>query len=92
MRLTKVLLQRGYQFKFFKRYVEQEMLRDHLRSKFLPIAGWKEVGRKRNWYFDENRPWTEPFKQNNLPGRRGKRPIMVEPIKEWKIFKGDRVR
>jgi large subunit ribosomal protein L24 len=52
--------------------------------------GWKELGRKKpwEWHYDENRPWTDEFRRNNLPHVKHPK-IYVEPIKEWKMFKGD---
>jgi len=45
--------------------------------------------KRRNFRFTTNRPWTDAFKkQNQGPVR----PIVfVEPIRDWNIFKGDRV-
>jgi len=84
MRLTTAFLSR-----YFKRYIERELTHDTLRRQWHPLMGWKEVVNK-NWNYDEHRPWTAAFKQNNRPGERPKK-IFVEPIKDWKIFKGDRV-
>jgi len=84
MRLTAVSLAR-----YFKRYVERELTHDNLRRQWHPLNGWKESVRK-SWNYDEHRPWTSAFKQANRPGERPKK-VFVEPIKEWKIFKGDRV-
>jgi len=87
MRLGRVLFS---EFRYFKRYAERVMLHNHMRATWKPIAGWKFVGRKQQWYYDENRPWTAAFANNNRPGM-GKRPVPVPPIKEWQFFKGDRV-
>ena len=86
MRLTRIL---SSEFKYFQRYVEREMNKDWLRRTWDPIAGWKEV-KKRNWYYGEHRPWTDDFKRDNAPGSKKAMPI-VQEIKEWKFFKGDRV-
>ncbi|XP_054277721.1 probable 39S ribosomal protein L24, mitochondrial [Macrosteles quadrilineatus] len=46
---------------------------------------------KRNdYYIAEHRPWTEEYRLDNQIGRPQKK-LWVEPIKDWKIFKGDLV-
>lgn len=84
MRLTQVLLAR-----YFRNYVERELTHETLRRQWKPIIGWKEHVRK-DWDYGEHRPWTQAFKDANKPNTRLQR-IFVEPIKEWHIFKGDRV-
>ena len=84
MRLTTIQLSR-----YFKRYIERELTHSHLRRTWNPINGWKEIVQK-EWNYDEHRPWTDEFKKNNMPGTHVKR-IYVEPIKQWNMFKGDRV-
>ena len=87
MRLTQYLLK--YEFKFFKRFVDHEMNKDWTRRQWDRIGGWKTI-KKKYWYFGEHRPWTEEFKRENGPFSY-KRTPMVQPIKDWSIFKGDRV-
>jgi len=84
MRLTQVLLMR-----YFRRYIERELTHENLRRQWKPIVGWKEVIRKQ-WEYGEDRPWTTAFKNRNKPNTRPRR-IFVEPVKEYNIFKGDRV-
>jgi len=84
MRLTVACAMR-----YFKRYVERELTHETLRRQWRPMLGWKELVKK-TWTYGEHRPWTTGFKQDNLPNARPKK-IYVEPIKNWKIFKGDRV-
>jgi len=84
MRLTRVLLAR-----YFRNYIERELTHETLRRQWKPIVGWKEHIRK-NWEYGEHRPWTQAFKDANKPCTWPRR-IFVEPIKEWHIFKGDRV-
>jgi len=84
MRLTVACTMR-----YFKRYIERELTHDTLRRQWKPILGWKELVKK-TWTYEEHRPWTQAFKQDNLPNERPKR-LYVEPIKDWAIFKGDRV-
>lgn len=56
--------------------------------KWRPVRGWIWKDRRGPWKYTENRPWTDAAKQDQL----NKYPeILVEPIKEWLWFKGDRV-
>jgi len=84
MRLTRVLLSR-----YFRRYIERELTHENLRRQWKPISGWKEHVKK-SWEYGEHRPWTSAFKEANKPGTVA-RQIYVEPVKEYNIFKGDRV-
>ncbi|GAB6018986.1 39S ribosomal protein L24, mitochondrial [Chamberlinius hualienensis] len=45
---------------------------------------------KTDFNFDLERPWTEGFKHNNRPWMRAKQ-TLVEPIRDWPVFRGDRV-
>jgi len=46
--------------------------------------------KKKKYHFSEHRPWSMPFgTQNNFGDLKPK--VFLEPIKEWSIFKGDRV-
>lgn len=49
----------------------------------------KTVKRKK-FRFTSNRPWTAQFKMQNMPGQLRKK-VFVEPIRDWTIFRGDRV-
>ena len=84
MRLTVVALSR-----YFKRYIDRELTHDTLRRQWKPLIGWKDLTRK-TWVYGEHRPWTGEFKRANQACDRPQR-IFVEPIKDWSIFKGDRV-
>jgi large subunit ribosomal protein L24 len=79
----------AYSMRYLRRYIERELTHEHLRRQWHPLLGWKEMVKK-NWEYSEHRPWTAGFKQANPPCARPKQ-IYVEPIKEWKVFKGDRV-
>lgn len=76
--------------RYFRRYIERELTHEHLRRQWKPIIGWKEFEVRKKWEYDEHRPWTSAFKNAHMPGARV-RHVFVEPIKEWHIFKGDRV-
>jgi large subunit ribosomal protein L24 len=75
---------------YFKRYIER-VLREGRRSEyFKPFVGWIKR-RADKLQYSEHRPWTEEFKKDQFP--MNKRPkVYLEPISEWKIFKGDRVQ
>ena len=90
MRLTQLVC-RKYQFRFWKRYIDRCLYQDNSAEVWRPIVGWK-ITRKHpsSFYYDENRPWTDAFQTNNKPGTYMPT-VLVEPIKEWTIFKGDRV-
>lgn len=88
MRLTQTLLK--YEFRYFKRFVEDRMNDGIIRRVFNPVYGWKDLNKKTSWYYDEHRPWTDQFKNDNKPGQM-KKPVPIQPIKEWMVFKGDRV-
>ena len=75
--------------RYFRRYIER-VTNVNIRRTWNPLTGWKEVGRKK-WNYGEHRPWTEQFKNENLP-HKPYIDIPVEPIKNWNIFVGDRVR
>lgn len=46
--------------------------------------------KKKKFHFSEHRPWTFPFSsENGISTIKPK--VFLEPIKEWSVFKGDRV-
>ncbi|GAB1605198.1 probable 39S ribosomal protein L24, mitochondrial [Argonauta hians] len=86
MRLTRCLL--GY----FKRYVDHEISTTKGRSVYKHVYGWKRIQfDKRPWAYGEDRPWTDAAKNMNLTNEGNKHRVLVEPIKDWIIFRGDRV-
>eukprot|EP00057_Strongylocentrotus_purpuratus_P033403 XP_791294.3 PREDICTED: 39S ribosomal protein L24, mitochondrial [Strongylocentrotus purpuratus] len=53
------------------------------------VPAWKKANR--HYRYTMSRPWTIQAQVQNLPGI--DRPkVQVEPVKEWKIFKGDLVQ
>ncbi|KAJ9580578.1 hypothetical protein L9F63_024245, partial [Diploptera punctata] len=54
------------------------------------IQYFKKEVKRRKYHFSEHRPWTAEFKEENAPRKQMKK-VFLEPIREWKIFKGDRV-
>ncbi len=46
--------------------------------------------KKKRLYYNEYRPWEAGFKEANRYGTKNP-PLLVEPIKRWNVFVGDRV-
>ena len=93
MRLSLYLLARrsaASNFQYWNRYVDQRMQRFTRRREWHPLVGWQEKQRE-NWFYNEMKPWTDDFMMENL--QREDKPIVPigKPIKEWKMFVGDRV-
>lgn len=70
---------------YIKRAMEQVYWRTPRRIQYL-----NRVVKKKKYYFSVHRPWTGEFQDENAPGTM-RRKIFVEPVREWKFFKGDRV-
>jgi hypothetical protein len=85
MRLTVITLN------YFKKYVQREIAKATGVRVYKPLQGWRDV-RKKDWYYDENRPWTDAAKAANSPMKRHAK-YLLEPVAEekWSFFKGDRV-
>ena len=47
---------------------------------------WEKINR--HFRYGMSRPWTIQSQVANMPGRDRKK-VQVEPIKDWKFFKGD---
>ena len=45
-----------------------------------------KVFKRKLFYFDEHRPWTQDFQDNNRPGTYKQR-VLVKPVKDWSFFK-----
>ncbi|KFM80714.1 putative 39S ribosomal protein L24, mitochondrial, partial [Stegodyphus mimosarum] len=74
---------------FPKRYVEREMEQIEFKTEKAPQFQDRVI--KREYFkYGMDRPWTHEFKQENMPGKRVMQDL-VEPIKEWSIYKGDKV-
>ncbi|KAI5702616.1 hypothetical protein M8J76_003686 [Diaphorina citri] len=50
-----------------------------------------DQGKDSDFDFSTDRPWEVPFLARNRPWEKNKKKIPIEPIKDWSIFKGDRV-
>lgn len=72
--------------RYVKRAMEQVYWKNPKGIQYRPHV---EVKRKR-FHFSTHRPWTAQFKQENAPGIHHAK-VFVEPIKEWSVFRGDRV-
>jgi len=72
--------------KYIERASEQVEWKTPDRINYLP-----RTVKKRAWEFrfTTNRPWTDDFRRQNEVPRQHQ--VFVEPIKEWSIFRGDRV-
>lgn len=88
MRLTRVLLKvRPEEFRYWHRYVERAKSKAMDKERFTRLTGYRATGKKRQWYYDEKRPWTsEAFLENVM--KKKKMPL-VEPVQKQTIFKGD---
>ncbi|CAN7943108.1 unnamed protein product, partial [Ixodes hexagonus] len=69
-------------------YVKRSMEQVEWRTPRAPQYQRKVIQRTR-FHYNMSRPWTEEFKQANMPGVK-RRQIYVEPI-VWTVFRGDRV-
>ena len=90
MRLT-VILRAGRKspFNYYTRYLERNRDERYTRIIYDPIRG-RQVRLDKEFIYDENRPYTENFHMTQLK-RKDKRPIYIEPLERWNMFKGDRV-
>lgn len=82
MRVTRILCN------YFKRYVEYEMRQSCGVDYKVPIYGWVRKG-KRYWKYSQFHPLSA---QGQLINKTSKENDVVEPIRDWKIFRGDRVQ
>ncbi|CAL8126057.1 unnamed protein product [Orchesella dallaii] len=72
--------------KYIERATEQVEWKTPNRINYLPRTVKKQPWQFR---FTTNRPWSDEFRRQNEGFVR--RPVFVEPIKEWMIYRGDRV-
>jgi large subunit ribosomal protein L24 len=70
--------------KYIQRTMEEVEYKTPNMIQYLPY-----VKKRKNLRFTTNRPWTDAFKKQNQGSIR--QPVFIEPIKDWSIFKGDRV-
>lgn len=66
--------------------MEQVYWRNPKSIEYRPNA----VVQRKKFRFSVHRPWTMQFKEENSPGRLHAK-VFVEPIKQWSVFRGDRV-
>lgn len=95
MRLTPVLFARvgKYSTQYSnlpERYIKRTMEQVYWKNpKAIQYRANVEVKRKK-FHFTTHRPWTAAFREENAPGKMHAK-VFVEPIKEWSVFRGDRV-
>ncbi|XP_015908930.1 large ribosomal subunit protein uL24m [Parasteatoda tepidariorum] len=94
MRLTRVLFYASKLPKDFsnfpKRYVERAMEQIEFKTEKEPQYQDKVIKRE-VFTYGLHRPWTREFLEANLPGKYVEQDV-VEPIKEWTIYRGDKVQ
>lgn len=72
--------------KYIERASEEVEWKTPDKINYLPRTVKKRVDYYR---FTTNRPWTDEYKRQTQVGR--SRSVFVEPIKNWSVFRGDRV-
>lgn len=94
MRLTNVLKKakkfysgRGEEFNYWKRFIYRIQQASRGPVVYKPIRGWVEMGNKKEWHYDES----PPYSQRSENAQNDKEMPLVEPLKNWNIFLGDRV-
>lgn len=70
---------------YIKRAMEETGWKTPAAIQYRPVQM-----KKKQYRFSVDRPWTQQFKQQNMPGRQRKK-VFVEPLVDWTFFKGDRV-
>ena len=94
MRLTLLLLTRRgstCDFQYWKRYVDRRQAKMFRRYReWHPLVGWQEKTRE-HYYYDEKKPWTDEFLMENMKKPDTPHIPIGKPIKDWKMFVGDRV-
>ncbi|KAG9509667.1 putative 39S ribosomal protein L24, mitochondrial, partial [Fragariocoptes setiger] len=73
-----------------QRYVDRNTKFIEYRAPKLPHYVRKVIKYRKNAYYDIWRPWQREFQELNRAGSKVPH-IYVEPIKEWPMFRGDRV-
>lgn len=93
MRITRILfyatkLPKNYS-NFPQRYIDRSKEQIEFKTEKAPQFQDKVIKRE-TFTYGMHRPWTREFYEDNMPGKRVK-PDIVEPIKEWTIYRGDLV-
>ncbi|XP_054716689.1 probable 39S ribosomal protein L24, mitochondrial [Uloborus diversus] len=93
MKLTRVLfyaskLPINYS-NFPQRYIDRSMEQIEFKTEKAPQFQDKVIKRE-VFTYGMHRPWTKEFYEENYPGKRVRRDV-VEPIKDWLIYRGDKV-
>lgn len=94
MRLSRVLCYASKLPKNFsnfpQRYIERSMEQIEFKTEKAPQFQDKVIKRE-TFTYGMHRPWTKEFYQENMPGKYVEKDV-VEPIKEWTIYRGDMVQ
>ncbi|ODN00716.1 putative 39S ribosomal protein L24, mitochondrial [Orchesella cincta] len=72
--------------RYIERATEHVEWKTPNRINYLPRTVKKPA---REFRFTTNRPWSDEFRRQNEGTKR--EPVFIEPIKEWMIYRGDRV-
>lgn len=93
MRLTRILfyakkLPKNFS-NFPQRYIDRSMEQIEFKTEKAPQFQDKVIKRE-TFTYGMNRPWTREFYEENMPGKHIEKDL-VEPIKEWTIYRGDKV-
>jgi len=72
---------------YIKRSVEQV---DYTAPDMIQYLPYQRKKKAQFFRFGKHRPWTQEFLKENPLGEK-KTPIITEPIRDWSVFKGDRV-
>lgn len=94
MKLTRVLLAARKLPKEFsnfpQRYIDRSMEQIEFKTEKAPQFQDRVIKRE-VFTYGMHRPWTKEFYDENMPGKRIEKDL-VEPIKEWTIYRGDKVQ
>lgn len=72
--------------RYIKRAMEQVYWRNPKGIQYKANA----VLQRKKFSFNVQRPWTTQFRNENMAGSLARK-VFVEPVKEWSVFRGDRV-
>jgi len=75
---------------FPQRYIDRAMEQIEFKTDKAPQYQDRVIKRE-TFTYGMHRPWTKEFYEENMPGKKIKKDL-VEPIKEWTIYRGDKVQ
>lgn len=74
---------------FPQRYIDRSMEQIEFKTEKAPQFQDRVIKRE-TFTYGMNRPWTKEFYEENHPTKYVAKDV-VEPIKEWTIYRGDKV-